>query len=63
MTLLELLSVIDENASVEVINAGTDEILSEYNGHDSIDEIYNDWIVKKVTVFDDSVFYIYVEED
>lgn len=48
MKLEELLSVCDECSSVAVYRDDDEELLAEYDGRDSIDEKYNDWIVCEV---------------
>ena len=54
MTLLDLISVIDENTNVFVwahdeADPGQDILVSTYDGKDSIDPIYNDELVESVS--------------
>lgn len=48
MRLIDLLAVCDENLVVCIWDAQDDHFLGEYNGKDSIDEMFNKWTVVKV---------------
>lgn len=48
MLLEELLELVNENANVEIYNAANQDLLSCYDGKDSIDERYNDYEVTDV---------------
>lgn len=49
MKLIELLEVIDENRDVEVKSVETDEVLTFYDGLNSIDECFNECEVVQVS--------------
>lgn len=48
MKLIDLLTVCDENLTVCIWDAQDDHFLGEYNGRDSIDEMFNEWAITKV---------------
>ena len=48
MLVIDALSVIRDNINVDIIDEKTEKILSQYNGKDSIDEIYNNQSVSSM---------------
>ena len=48
MRLVELLTVCDENLVVCIWDAQDDHLIGEYNGRDSIDEMFNELTVVKI---------------
>ena len=48
MLVIDALSVIRDDVDVDIVDDKTEKILSQYNGKDSIDEIYNDRSVSSI---------------
>ena len=53
MLLMDVLSVLDENKNVDVVLY--DEVVTRYDGRDSIDEFYNDYKVSEITTKDGKI--------
>lgn len=50
MFVLNIISIIDENTNVVLINNDTKKLEAIYDGKDSIPEKYNDWIVNFLSI-------------
>ena len=62
MKLIDLISVCNDCINVDVVSNETAEILSTYDGKNSIDEKYNDCIVVSVSVSINGNLMIYINE-
>ena len=55
MKVIDIISVCNDNTKVDIINNDTAEVLTQYDGKNSIDKKYNDCVVKSVNVFNNTL--------
>lgn len=62
MKLIELLNICNDCLNIDVISNETAEVLSTYDGKNSIDEKYNDYVVVSVSVSINGNLMIYIND-
>lgn len=55
MKVIDIISICNDNTKVDIINNDTAEVLTQYDGKNSIDKKYNDCVVKSVNVFNNTL--------
>ena len=62
MRLEELLSVLNLNCNVDVYKVDSNDLLTSYDGKDSIDSKYKDWRVDDVYAANHKFFEVFIRE-
>ena len=63
MRLVELMEVYNPVSKMRIVDYNSDGFIAEYNGKDSIDPKYNDWVVEFVTPWDANLILVTIRNE